>query len=118
MREENTGKPVLLIGAYVRVEIEGREVGPVAVIERKLLHDGDNVWIMTPEEMLEIRPVEILYRGTDTVLVDAGLQPGERIVTSALSAAVEGMALRTRDVAVSDERRTARRPNVQESSGQ
>lgn len=96
LTDANASRPVLLIGTYVRVAIAGQEIGPVAVIERKLLHDGNSVWIMTPEEKLEIRRIEILFRGPETVLVDSGLRPGERIVTTTLSAAVEGMSLRTK----------------------
>lgn len=95
--DENTGKPVLLIGAYVRTEIDGIEVGPVAIVERNLLRDGNQVWLLAPDNSLEIRPVSLLFRGRDSVLIDKGLGAGERIVATALAAPVQGMALRTRD---------------------
>ncbi|WP_316978839.1 efflux RND transporter periplasmic adaptor subunit [Shumkonia mesophila] len=94
LKDENAGKPVLLIGAYVRTEIEGIEVGPVAIVERNLLRDGNNVWLLASDDTLEIRPVSPLFRGRDTVLIDKGLATGERIVATALAAPVHGMALR------------------------
>lgn len=99
LEDENAGKPVLLIGTYVRTEIEGAEVGPVAIIERNLLRDGGNLWMMAPDNTLEIRAASILFKGRDTVLVDKGVAAGERIVVTPLAAPVNGMALRTRETA-------------------
>lgn len=100
LRDENAGKPVLLIGSYVRAVFEGQEVGPVAAVARERVHDGNQVWIMRPDNTLEIRAVDVLFRGRDTVLVERGLEAGERLVTTALTAPVAGMALRTNETAV------------------
>jgi len=97
LEDENAGKPVLLIGAYVRAEIAGIEVGPVAILERHLIRDGNQVWLLAPDGTLEIRPVNLLFRGRDRVLIDKGLEAGERIVATGLAAPVHGMALRTRE---------------------
>lgn len=97
LKDANASKPVLLIGTYVRVAIEGITVGPVAEVDRKLLHDGDVVWVMTPDARLDIRTVTPLFKGHVTVLLDKGLREGEQIITSALAAPVPGMALRTGD---------------------
>ncbi|HUH04425.1 MAG TPA: hypothetical protein VML75_20660, partial [Kofleriaceae bacterium] len=43
---------------------------------------------------LETRPVKVIWRQRDTVLVRNGLTPGERIVTSPVPAPIEGMRLR------------------------
>ena len=85
----------MIIGTYVRVEIEGTALASVAAIDRELLRDGDQVWIMTPEAKLEIRPVEILYRGRERVLVNKGIQLGEKLIVTDLTAPVPGMPLRT-----------------------
>jgi len=96
LKEENSGKPAMLVGTYARVEIEGITLDSVAVIDRNVIRDGDRVWIMNDEDKLEIRPVGILYRGVDDVYVAEGVREGERLVTTDLSAPVQGMALRTR----------------------
>ncbi len=95
LKEENAGEPALLLGSYVRVEIDGPTLDNVIAIERKHLRDGNHVWIMSPEETLDIRPVDIKYRAREQVLVDGSLRPGERLVVTNLAAPVEGMALRT-----------------------
>lgn len=90
--------PPLLIGSYVRVEIEGVPLENVFEIQREYLRDGHFVWIMNEENKLEIRPVDILFPGKDQVYISNNLREGERMVTTDLSAPVEGMALRTGDM--------------------
>ena len=69
---------------------------PTAIaLERRFFRDGDNVWVMTPDQRLEIRPVTVTFRGPEHLLITAGLQDGERIIVTDLPAAVDGMALRT-----------------------
>lgn len=97
LRPENAGKPALLVGAYVRGEIEGMALDGVVSLDRALLRDGDRVWVMNAKDELEIRQVELAFRGNEHVLVASGLAPGERIVASELSSPVEGMLLRTAD---------------------
>jgi len=94
LQKGNAGKPVMLIGSYVRVEIEGRTIDSVIALSRDLIREGDRVWVMNAEGRLEIRPVDILFRGRDEVLVKEGLADGERLVVTDLSAPVEGMQLR------------------------
>ena len=89
----------LLIGEYVRVEIEGSELDDVVRISRSALRDGENVWIINDDGALDIRHVEVVWRDTDTVLVRDGLRNGERIVTSALAAPVKGMKVLVRGTA-------------------
>jgi RND family efflux transporter MFP subunit len=103
LNDENAGKPVLLIGTYVRSVIEGAEVGPVVALDREYLRDGDKLWIMATDDKLEIRAVEIFYRGRDKVLISGGIETGERIVTSLIPAPVDGMALRLQSSAATEQ---------------
>lgn len=82
----------LLIGSYVRLEIEGGEAENVFRLPDAAIHDGVNVWIMS-NERLEIRPVSLLWRGSDSVLVNDGLADGELVVVSDIAAPVPGMRL-------------------------
>lgn len=85
--------PRLLLGAFVRAEIEGRVLDNAFPLDPAWLHDGDQVWIMTAADRLEIRPVQVAHRG-GTVLVTGGLEHGERIITTPINAAAAGMPLR------------------------
>ena len=93
----NAGQPKLLLGAYVEGTIEGTPVADAVAIERAWLRDGDTVWVMTAEDRLEVRPVDVAWRGAEAVLIRAGLAPGERIVTTPLATHADGMALRVRE---------------------
>ena len=85
--------PALLIGMYVRVEMDGRTLENVISLPRSALRDGREVWIMGPDDTLQIREVEVVWRGRDSVLVRGGLQDGDRVITSGMAAPVEGMPL-------------------------
>ena len=69
LKPENRGKPVLLMDSYVSVRIEGRQLKQVATIAREHLRDGDRLWIMDDNAALEIRKVDIVFRGHDHFLV-------------------------------------------------
>ncbi len=97
-KKENAGQPAMLIGAYVRLEITGRSVDSAAALEPGLIREGDKAWVMNGDGRLEIRPVEILFRGRDEVLVQGGIAEGESLIVSDLPAAVEGMQLRLQEV--------------------
>ena len=83
----------LLIGSYVSVVIEGRQVEDVIALPRTALRDGDSVWIMNDQNKLEIHSADIVWRSRDTVWVRDGIEPGQRLVVSDLPAPVEGMGL-------------------------
>ncbi|MGF1529461.1 MAG: efflux RND transporter periplasmic adaptor subunit [Candidatus Competibacterales bacterium] len=91
---EGEGLPPLLLGTFVRAEIQGRPVANAVALDRALLRDGDRVWLLTPDDTLAIRPVTVAHRGLERVLITRGLNPGERVIRSDLPVAVAGMALR------------------------
>jgi RND family efflux transporter MFP subunit len=84
----------LLLGMYVRVEIEGPEMEAVFSVPRMNLQHGDSVWLMNADDRLEIRKVEIAWRDREQVLVRRGLADGERLVVSDIPAPVPGMLLK------------------------
>lgn len=84
----------LLLGSYVEVAIAGREATGIIELDRSSLRAGNEVYVLTPESTLEKRKVDVMWRQEDTVLLSGGLEPGETIITSPLSAAVDGMKLR------------------------
>lgn len=84
----------LLIGAFVRAEIKGRELQGVMTLQRGWLRDDDSLWVMDTNDKLAIRYPQVVYRGVNQLYVRGGLEPGDRVVTSELAVAVEGMPLR------------------------
>jgi RND family efflux transporter MFP subunit len=102
LKPEHAGQPALILGDYVRAEIEGVGVPSAAKLDRRFFRDGDNVWLMNDRNELEIRPVTVMFRNPDSLLVTAGLTPGDRVVVTDLPAPMPGMALRTGPVTPDD----------------
>jgi RND family efflux transporter MFP subunit len=94
LRIKKKKRPMLLLGEYVRVLIEGEELHDVYRIPRSALHNDSEVWIVDEESRLAIRPVETIWRDEDSVLLQDGFKQGERLVVSGLAAPVAGMAVR------------------------
>ncbi len=55
----------------------------------------DNTVYIAENGLLRIRPVQISHTVENKVYVNKGIQPGELIITSPLSAVTEGMKVRT-----------------------
>jgi RND family efflux transporter MFP subunit len=94
LQEQNTQLPRVLLGSYLRAEIQGQELDRLAKVDRRWVHDKDTVWLMNKNNVLEIRPVTIAYRGQHEVFISEGLEPGDRLVVTDVSAPTEGMPLR------------------------
>lgn len=100
LQPDSSEQPKLLLGSYVRVDIKGKRLARAAAIERDLVHDGNQLWIMDDQGRLDIRTVEIAFRGQDQVLVTGGIREGEQLITTNLPSPVQGMALRLEDSAL------------------
>lgn len=85
----------LLLGEYVRVEIEGPVLHDVIVLPRDAIREGARVWVKNADNQLDVRPVEVLLSRKETVLVSQGIRDGEEIITSQVPAAIPGLPLQT-----------------------
>ncbi|UCG14317.1 MAG: efflux RND transporter periplasmic adaptor subunit [Deltaproteobacteria bacterium] len=99
----------LLIGDYVRVEIEGSPLKRVFRIPRVALRDNDTIWVVGNDSTLEIRPVRTIWKDRQTVFLKQGLKPGDRLIVSDLAAPVAGMKVQ---VAGADTRKPERSPEM------
>ena len=90
--------PALQPGMFCRVEISAGSQPNAVVIPRTALHDDDSVYVVT-DGRLARRQVEVLRFLRDQAILSAGLQAGDQLVISPLSAPVVGMKLRALEVA-------------------
>ena len=95
-QSEEVRRPVLL-GEYVRVDIEGPLLRNVTVLPRHAIREGSRVWISNAQGQLEVRPVDIVLSRKDTVLVGQGLWDGEAVIISHVPAAIPGLPVQTID---------------------
>ena len=83
----------ILVGSYVRVDIEAGELEDCLAINQSSLRSDDKIWIVDTNSQLQIRDVEVYWQMDDMVYVSNELQPGEKLITSPLKSAVPGTEL-------------------------
>ncbi|MBK8973620.1 MAG: efflux RND transporter periplasmic adaptor subunit [Hahellaceae bacterium] len=93
------GRPPLEMGRFVEARISGRLQQNVVVVPRSALRPDDTVWVAqqdagAEQADLRFRKVDVLYKGKDQIYLRGGLQPGDRVVTTRLDFAVDGMNVR------------------------
>lgn len=84
----------ILLGSYVKVQIDAGVLEGVYVIPRAALREGDRLWLVNGEGKLDIREVNVLWRRVNEVLVDARLATDERVIISRLQSPIPGMEIR------------------------
>lgn len=92
---ENLGKKPLLLGEYVRAEIDGRVMSQAFSIPRHALRENSQVWLVSSSNTLDICTIDILWRDANQVLIKDGLLAGDQLVVSDLTAPIPGMDLST-----------------------
>lgn len=81
----------LLLGSYVKVEIEAGTLENVLEIPRAALREGNRLWMVGLDNRIRIAEPEILWTRPETVLVPDMRKDGERLIVSELKSALPGM---------------------------
>jgi DNA polymerase II large subunit len=84
----------MAVGMFVHAEIAGIHSQPAMVLPRLALRSADKVYVINDQNRLEIRTVEVISTSEETVLVSTGVEVGDKVVTSTIPAAVDGMEVR------------------------
>ncbi len=94
----DSGAPIA-VGMFVSAEIAGVSSQSAMVLPRLALRNANKVYVINDDNRLEIRTVDVLSTTDEIVFVTNGVKPGEKVVTSTIPAAVDGMEVRaiTRD---------------------
>ena len=86
------GRPPLVPGMFVEVEMHGRTLEGVVPLPRHLVHNDTQVWVAV-DNQLSIRPVQIARLDRGFAYIAAGLENGDLVITSALEIATDGMRI-------------------------
>ncbi len=89
--------PPLIIGSFVKAKIDGISMTSLIKIPRSALKGEDTIIIMDAENKLQVKQVKITRGQGDWVYLQQGLEPGDKLVLTALESAVSGMALRDQE---------------------
>jgi RND family efflux transporter MFP subunit len=85
------GQAKMLSGAYVDLEIAGRELSGVILLPRIAIEDGRKVWIVDDDNKLSSREITVGWSDENQVAVTDGIAGGDRVVITTLAIPVEGM---------------------------
>ena len=86
-------RPPLVKGLFVDVLLSGQPQENRIVIPLSALH-GQQVYVVNQEQRLQQRTVSISSKGANYAIISSGLAAGERVITSDLISAIEGMLLK------------------------
>lgn len=89
-----SGQMPLLLNSYVSLDFVGTKIFNVTEIPRKVVKDGKKIW-MFEKEQLKIVTIEPIWEDENSLYLRNSVKPGELLITSEVSAAVDGMAVRT-----------------------
>ena len=84
-------RPPLLKGMYVAVEFYA-PARDMLVLPRKALHQG-RVYVATADNKLQIRPVNIIHKQGQLVVIGGGIDEGEKIIITDVIPVIEGLPL-------------------------
>ncbi|HZJ19389.1 MAG TPA: efflux RND transporter periplasmic adaptor subunit [Pricia sp.] len=92
------GKPKLMIGTFVEVNLMADPVANVVRLNRDHVRSNNTVWVMK-DGKLEIRKVDIVLTDDVYAYIRKGLEDGEKVVVTDLSTVSDGIGLRTEGAA-------------------
>ena len=94
--DAQSGRSPLPMGTFVEARIAGRSSAGLIRLPRSALREGDSVYVANADDELEIRSVEVVRATTQTVYVTNNITPGDRVITTGITAPIPGSPLRVR----------------------
>lgn len=81
----------LAVGVFVSAAIEGVAEHNAMVMPRAALRKQDQAYVITADNKLEIRTLNVLSTSNEQVMVVGGVNAGEQVVTAPVRGAYDGM---------------------------
>ena len=94
---EGSAFPLPPGGLFVKAEITGKTLGGVREIPRRALLEGNRVIVVGEGNQIAFRDLVIPRLTRETALVSGGLEAGDRIVLTRLSAPIAGMEVQIQE---------------------
>jgi len=94
---ENKGKPPLMLGTYVQVELEGNLLENVLELPETVLHDGKTLWLFNEKSELTFLDITPIWKENGNIYLTQNILPeNSAVIVSDLAAPVQGMTLRNK----------------------
>lgn len=102
----NNGQLPIFLNDHVRITLQAGLLKDVLTIPRSSIRGNDTVWIAVPSQgepnkdvqyKLDIRPVTVVWKDSNELIVQGDLHEGELLITSPLGGPLQGMPLRVRE---------------------
>ena len=85
---------VLPVGSFVSAQIQGKVADNVIRVPRGLVRGSNELVFVDEKDELRIRNVEIVRADAEDVYISGGARPGDRVVTTVLESAINGLKVR------------------------
>ena len=96
-RQGDGGAQTLRFGQFVETQIDGLVVNNAVRIPRQALFGQSTVYVLDDQNQLRRKQVSVARSEGDAVVVDGGLQSGDRVVLTRLSLMADGSPVRVQD---------------------
>jgi len=83
----------LAVGLYVKAEIQGRSINNATVIPRDALRAGNTVFVVSDDNRLDVRKVDIIHSSATQAIIDKGVIPEEMVIVSSIRNPIPGMKI-------------------------
>ena len=80
----------LPLGLFVRAELAGKPMGSAVRLPNSALQADDSVFVVEADQ-LQRRPVNVVHREGNSVIVSGGLDDGDQVVVNRLEVMFQGM---------------------------
>ncbi|MEM8771284.1 MAG: hypothetical protein AAGD92_06520 [Pseudomonadota bacterium] len=110
---ENVGRPSILLGSYVNVEINAGEVDSVYRAPIAALRENDQIAVRAADGRLAIRDINVVHRQASSAYIRGAFEPQDELVVSRLANAIPGTLLQT--AAEADRKRSKEEDNEREN---
>ena len=80
----------LPLGLFVSATLPGKPVSSAVRLPSSVLHTNDSVFVLSGNT-LHRKQVNVVHRDGDSVVINGGLETGDRVVTTRLELMFEGM---------------------------
>lgn len=90
-------RPPLKVGSFVQAKIQGKTLEDVFVLPRVLLRENAFVLLIDSENYLTRREVGIAWETDDVIVVNKGLETGDRLCLTEVPYALEGWPVNATD---------------------